>query len=95
MCSQPPRNVDDGWLLDEIATCVSLLDPAPPSITFTAESRFWIGDALFPYSLVCRRSFQPPKFILSQTGGSLPIRELRTHGSNWIALIPKSIARAC
>ena len=35
MCSQPPRNVNDGWLLDEIAACVSLLDPAPPSITFT------------------------------------------------------------
>jgi His-Xaa-Ser system radical SAM maturase HxsC len=35
MCSQPPRDVDDSWLLDEIAACVQLLDPAPPSITFT------------------------------------------------------------
>jgi His-Xaa-Ser system radical SAM maturase HxsC len=35
MCSQPPRNVDDSWLLDEISDCVSLLDLAPPSITFT------------------------------------------------------------
>jgi len=35
MCSQPPRNIDDGWILDEIASCVPLIDPATPSIGFT------------------------------------------------------------
>src|SRR6185503_4659739 len=25
MCSQPPRDVDDGWLLDEIAACIPLI----------------------------------------------------------------------
>jgi His-Xaa-Ser system radical SAM maturase HxsC len=35
MCSQPPRNVDDGWILDEIAECIGLIDPATETIGFT------------------------------------------------------------
>ena len=35
MCSQPPRDVDDGWLLDEIADCLPLIDPAITSLGFT------------------------------------------------------------
>jgi His-Xaa-Ser system radical SAM maturase HxsC len=35
MCSQPPRDVDDGWILDEIAECIGLLDPATETIGFT------------------------------------------------------------
>ena len=35
MCSQPPRNVKDGWIIDEIASCIDLLDPATKSIGFT------------------------------------------------------------
>jgi len=35
MCSQPPRNVDDLWLLDEIATAIPLLPKSLPSLGFT------------------------------------------------------------
>src|SRR5580704_3709658 len=35
MCSQPPRNVKDGWIIDEIASCIDLIDPATESIGFT------------------------------------------------------------
>lgn len=35
MCSQPPKAVDDGWLMDEIAETLPLVDPATPFITFT------------------------------------------------------------
>jgi His-Xaa-Ser system radical SAM maturase HxsC len=35
MCSQPPRKVDDGWLIDEIAEALPLVDPATPALTFT------------------------------------------------------------
>ncbi len=35
MCSQPPRKVDDGWLIDEIAQVLPLVDPATPALTFT------------------------------------------------------------
>jgi His-Xaa-Ser system radical SAM maturase HxsC len=35
MCSQPPRKVDDGWILDEIAECIGLVDPTTETIGFT------------------------------------------------------------
>ena len=35
MCSQPPRKVDDGWILDEIVECIELIDPATQTIGFT------------------------------------------------------------
>ncbi|MGX9432602.1 radical SAM protein [Bradyrhizobium sp. LeoA1S1] len=35
MCSQPPKDVDDGWILDEIRESVPLVDPATRSLTFT------------------------------------------------------------
>jgi His-Xaa-Ser system radical SAM maturase HxsC len=35
MCSQPPRKVDEGWLVDEIAQTLLLVDPATPALTFT------------------------------------------------------------
>jgi len=35
MCSQPPRNVYDGWILDEISECIGLIDPTTKTIGFT------------------------------------------------------------
>jgi His-Xaa-Ser system radical SAM maturase HxsC len=35
MCSQPPRNVDDRWLLDEIKSCLPLIDKSTRSLGFT------------------------------------------------------------
>jgi His-Xaa-Ser system radical SAM maturase HxsC len=35
MCSQPPKNVDDSWLLDEIEAAIPLVDPATRSLGFT------------------------------------------------------------
>jgi His-Xaa-Ser system radical SAM maturase HxsC len=35
MCSQPPRDIDDGWLLDEIEAAVELVDTRTPAFTFT------------------------------------------------------------
>jgi His-Xaa-Ser system radical SAM maturase HxsC len=35
MCSQPPRNIQDGWILDEIAECIGLIDPGTERIGFT------------------------------------------------------------
>ncbi|OBB00979.1 His-Xaa-Ser system radical SAM maturase HxsC [Mycolicibacterium fortuitum] len=48
MCSQPPKKVDDGWLLDEIAQTLPLVHPATPALTFTGgepltEWRRFIG----------------------------------------------------
>lgn len=35
MCSQPPKAVDDSWLMDEISETLPLVDKATPSLTFT------------------------------------------------------------
>jgi His-Xaa-Ser system radical SAM maturase HxsC len=35
MCSQPPKNADDAWLLDEIAMALPLVDPATRSLGLT------------------------------------------------------------
>lgn len=35
MCSQPPKAVDDSWLMSEISETLPLVDRATPSITFT------------------------------------------------------------
>jgi His-Xaa-Ser system radical SAM maturase HxsC len=35
MCSQPPRDIDDSWILDEIAAALPLVDPATRTIGFT------------------------------------------------------------
>lgn len=35
MCSQPPKDIDDRWILDEIAECIELIDPQTETIGFT------------------------------------------------------------
>jgi His-Xaa-Ser system radical SAM maturase HxsC len=35
MCSQPPKDIDDGWIIDEIAQAIDLIDPKTKSIGFT------------------------------------------------------------
>ena len=35
MCSQPPKKADDGWLIDDIAKSLLLVDPTTPTLTFT------------------------------------------------------------
>jgi His-Xaa-Ser system radical SAM maturase HxsC len=35
MCSQPPKKIDDAWILDEIAASIDLIDEETPTIGFT------------------------------------------------------------
>jgi len=35
MCSQPPKDVDDRWILSEIKESLPLVDPATRALTFT------------------------------------------------------------
>jgi pyruvate-formate lyase-activating enzyme len=34
MCWQPPRNVEESWVIDEVASCLDLIDPAAGAIGF-------------------------------------------------------------
>src|SRR5205807_3478368 len=35
MCSQPPKNIDDGWIVNEISDAIDLIDTRTESIGFT------------------------------------------------------------
>jgi His-Xaa-Ser system radical SAM maturase HxsC len=43
MCSQPPKDIDDGWIIDEIYAAIDLIDPAAEAIGFTG------GEPLFEW----------------------------------------------
>ena len=40
MCSQPPRDIDDHWILDEIRAALPLVDPETRSFAFTGGEPF-------------------------------------------------------
>ncbi|MEX2204684.1 MAG: radical SAM protein, partial [Myxococcota bacterium] len=44
MCSQPPKDVDDAWLADEIADAIPLIDPETPSFGITGGEPTLLGD---------------------------------------------------
>lgn len=47
MCSQPPRNVNDGWIVDEILEVLPLIDPDVPEIMFSGGEPTLLGDRFF------------------------------------------------
>jgi His-Xaa-Ser system radical SAM maturase HxsC len=44
MCSQPPRNVEDGWIVDEILQAIPLIDRGAGEIGFTGGEPTLLGD---------------------------------------------------
>ncbi len=46
MCSQPPRDIDDGWIFDELMTAIPLIDPDTPEIGFTGGEPTLLGERL-------------------------------------------------
>jgi His-Xaa-Ser system radical SAM maturase HxsC len=46
MCSQPPRNVQDGWIVDDMIAAIPLIDPTTPEILFTGGEPTLLGDNL-------------------------------------------------
>lgn len=46
MCSQPPRNVQDGWIVDDIIAVIPLIDRSTPEILFTGGEPTLLGDRL-------------------------------------------------
>lgn len=54
MCSQPPKSVDDGWILDEITESLPLVDPTTPSLTFTGGEPLTDWSAFVSVLAQCR-----------------------------------------
>jgi len=58
MCSQPPRNVDDGWIVDEILAVLPLIDPSTPEIMFSGGEPTLLGSRFLELVRACK-SFLP------------------------------------
>lgn len=54
MCSQPPRNVDDDWVVDEIREALPLVDPATQEIGFTGGEPTLLGERFVEVLKQCK-----------------------------------------
>ncbi len=48
MCSQPPKDVDDGWIIDEIRECLPLLPEETVTVGFTGGEPFLDWNRFIP-----------------------------------------------
>lgn len=46
MCSQPPREIDDRWLIDELLDVIPLIDPATVEVGFSGGEPTLLGEGL-------------------------------------------------
>lgn len=68
MCSQPPRNVNDGWIVDEILEALPLIDPDVPEIMFSGGEPTLLGDRFFELVQACK-SYLPRTALHILTNG--------------------------
>ena len=54
MCSQPPKEVDDGWIVDELLDVIPLVSPETVEIGFTGGEPCLLGDRLIELVKKCR-----------------------------------------
>lgn len=54
MCSQPPRNVNDDWIVDEILETLPLIDPDVPEIMFSGGEPTLLGERFFELVQACK-----------------------------------------
>jgi His-Xaa-Ser system radical SAM maturase HxsC len=47
MCSQPPRDVDDRWIVEDVLAAIPLIDRSTPEIGFTGGEPTLLGDDFF------------------------------------------------
>jgi His-Xaa-Ser system radical SAM maturase HxsC len=54
MCSQPPRDVDDGWILQDVLDALPLIDPATHELGFTGGEPTLLGEGLVQLVRACK-----------------------------------------
>lgn len=47
MCSQPPKDVDDRWIVDDVLAAILLIDPSTQEIGFTGGEPTLLGEDFF------------------------------------------------
>lgn len=54
MCSQPPKNINDDWIINEILEAIPLIDRATEDLGFTGGEPTIIGERLFEILEACK-----------------------------------------
>jgi His-Xaa-Ser system radical SAM maturase HxsC len=54
MCSQPPRDVNDYWIFDDLMAAIPLIDPETPEIGFTGGEPTLLGERLVRLIRQCK-----------------------------------------
>jgi His-Xaa-Ser system radical SAM maturase HxsC len=54
MCSQPPKQIDDSWIVDEILQTLPLIDRATPELGFTGGEPTLLGDDFIRILQACK-----------------------------------------
>jgi His-Xaa-Ser system radical SAM maturase HxsC len=70
MCSQPPKNVDDSWIVDDVLAAIPLIDPSTQEIGFTGGEPTLLGDDFFRI-LQAMKSYLPHTAIHILSNGRL------------------------
>jgi len=70
MCSQPPREIDDGYLIDEILEAIPLMDPATRELCITGGEPMLLGPRLLEV-LRCVQRFLPETSLHMLSNGRL------------------------
>jgi His-Xaa-Ser system radical SAM maturase HxsC len=70
MCSQPPRDIDDGYLIDEMLESIPLMDLGTPELCITGGEPTLLGPRLLEV-LRCVRDFLPETALHMLSNGRL------------------------
>ena len=70
MCSQPPKAIDDSWIIDDVLAAIPLIDPSTQEIGFTGGEPTLLGDGFFRI-LQSMKSYLPHTAIHILSNGRL------------------------
>jgi len=70
MCSQPPKKIDDSWIVDDLMAAIPLIDPSTHEIGITGGEPTLLGDNLFRV-LRAMKSYLPNTAIHILSNGRL------------------------
>ena len=70
MCSQPPKNIDDSWIVDDVLSVIPLIDQSAQEIGFTGGEPTLLGDDFFRI-LRAMKSYLPRTAIHILSNGRL------------------------
>ena len=70
MCSQPPKNIDDSWIVDDVLAAIPLIDPSTQEIGFTGGEPTLLGDDFFRI-LRAMKSYLPHTAVHILSNGRL------------------------